>query len=86
MPVTVTSLPVGPATGLRVIEAAGVTVNVAVSAAVALAALTGAGPVAALEGTVKVALNVPVELATTEVGDVGTEVPLKVIVTAALAG
>lgn len=86
VPVTVTSLPAGPATGFRAIEGAGVTVNVAASDAAPLVACTVAVPRSDVDGTANVAEKVPVEVALMEVGFVVADVPLKVTTTGALGG
>ena len=85
-PVTVTVVPTWPDVGDRFIEGEAVTVNVAVAAAVPLAALTVAWPVPEDAGTAMVALNVPVDEVVTVAGVVGTDVPLNVIATVAEAG
>lgn len=84
-PVTVVTVPVGPDVGLRLIDAAGVTVNAAVELAVPLVARTVACPVPD-EGTANVAVKAPAGLDVTVVGFVVSAVPLNVSETVELAG
>jgi hypothetical protein len=85
-PVTVTCVLAGPEEGESVIERWAVTVKVAVLADGPLAARTVAVPSPDEDGTVKEAEKVPVDVVVMDAGVVATEVPLKVIVTAALGG
>lgn len=79
-------VPVTPDVGVSVIDGGAVTVNGAALLIAPLAARTVAAPVPDADGTENVAENVPVEVVVTVGGVVGTDVPLKVIVTVALAG
>ena len=84
-PVIVTRVLVGPDNGLRLIDAAGVTVNAPLEPAVPLVARTVAVP-GCDDGTVKLAVKVPSDAVVTVVGTVGAVVPLKVKPTLTLAG
>lgn len=83
---TVVIVPGGPAAGLRLIDAGGVTVKAAVAEVEPLAALTVPTPGPGEVGTLNAAENAPAAVVLTVAGLVGTAVPLNVIVTAELAG
>lgn len=84
-PVIVTTVPVGPDAGLRLIDAAGVTVNPAVELAAPLVARTVVDPVPD-EGTANVAVNPPEALDVTIAGFVVNVVPLNVNETVEFGG